>query len=209
MKRSLKTALAAMALALAIPGSALANHASHHASSHARHHRHHAHIVRFMAGSVTARKTTTATHSTASTTTTTTTTEMPGETVGTVLSFEAGVLKITLGDGSVVAGKVTEATRLECASAQGQEGSEDGGDQNDQNDPGDDQNEHGGQPPVSGSHDQQGPGSSHGDDEHGSMMETVEPECTVAALVPGAKVEEAELTLTSAGAVWEKVSLTQ
>lgn len=209
MKRSLKTALAAMALALAIPGSALAQHASHHASSHARHHRHHAHIVRFTAGSVTARKTTTATHSTASTTTTTTTTEMPGETVGTVLSFEGGVLKITLGDGSVVAGKVTEATRLECGSAaQGQEGSEDGG-QNDQNGQGEDQNEQGGQPPVSGSTDQQGPGSSHGNDQHGSMMETIEPECTVAALVPGAKVEEAELTLTGAGAVWEKLSLTK
>jgi hypothetical protein len=209
MKRSLKTALAAMALALAIPGSALAHHASQHASSHARHHRHHAHIVRFMAGSVRARKTTTATHTTASTITTTTTTEMPGEAIGTVLSFEAGVLKITLGDGSVVSGKVTEATRLECGSAnQGQEGSDDNGG-NDQNGQGDDQGEHGGQPPVSGSNDQQGPGSSHGDDEHGSMMETIEPECTVAALVPGAQVEEAELTLTSAGAVWEKVSLTK
>ncbi len=204
--RSFKAALVTMALALAIPAAALAHHATHHsASSHARHHKHHAHLVRFVAG--TAHKTTTATHSTATTVTTTTTTETPGESVGTVLSFEGGVLKITLGDGSVVGGKVTENTRLECASAaQGQEGSDDDGDQNDQ---GDDQNEHGGQPPVSGGHDQQGPGSSHGDDQHGSLSEVMQPECTVAALVAGAKVEEAELTLTSAGAVWEKVSLTK
>ena len=203
--RNFKTALATMALALAIPAAAQAQHATHHkASSHARHHKHHAHLVRFVSG--TAHKTTTATHSTATTVTTTTTTETPGETVGTVLSFEAGVLKITLGDGSVVSGKVTEATRLECASAEGQQGSDDDGDVNEQ---GDDQNDHGGPPPVPSSQGQQGPGSSHGDDQHGSLSEVIQPECTTAALVAGAKVEEAELTLTSAGAVWEKVSLTK
>ncbi len=144
---------------------------------------------------------------TATTVTTTTTTETPGETVGTVLSFEGGVLKITLGDGSVVSGKVTEMTRLECASAaQGQEGSDDDGDQNEQ---GDGQNEHGGPPPVSAGHDQQGPGSSHGNDQHGSLTELSSPNAPLPPSLAGAKVAEAELTLTGAGAVWEKVRLTK
>jgi hypothetical protein len=200
MKRNLLAALAMSALALAVPGSALAHHSTHHA----RHHKHHAHAVRFLAGPVTQPKTTTAVKTTATTVTTTTTTEMPGESVGTVLSFEAGVLKITLGDGSVVSGKVTENTRLSCASAtEGQDGSE-GDDNGDEGHQGSSQGEdHGSGGPGQSHGDDMSQGSGHEDDEAG--ME--EPACTVAALVAGANVQEAELTLTSTGAVWEKVSL--
>jgi hypothetical protein len=200
-----------------MPGAALATHAAHHATgSHHKHHKRHAHAVRFIAGSV--KKTTTATKSTPTTTTTTTTTETPGETIGTVTSFEGGVLKITLGDGTAVSGKVTERTELRCATEGTTEGS-DGGDEGTESGEGDDH--HGETPPVGTppSHDSGSGGSweghdggsgvsgSHGDDEHGMAGE--EPVCAVAALVPGAKVEEAELVLSSAGAVWEKVQLTK
>jgi hypothetical protein len=227
MRRSLIAALATSALALAIPGAALAQHATHHASrasSHRRHHKRHAHTVRFVTGA--RPRTMTAVKTTATTITTTTTTETPGESVGTVLSFESGVLKITLGDGSVVAGKVTEVTELSCSSptegkddegATGDEGAN--GDEGDQSD----QGEHGETPPgppsgtpqggdhgsgqggAQGHSDGMDQGSSHGD-QPGST-ETGEPACTVASLLPGAKVQEAELTLTSAGAVWEKVRI--
>lgn len=227
MRRSFITALAATALALTIPGAALAQHAAHHssrASSHAKRHRRHAHAVRFLAGPVAKPTTTTAVTRTPTTVTTTTTTETPGESIGTVLSFEGGVLKITLGDGSVASGKVTEATELSCPPAT--EGTEQaGGDESKGDDEGSQGNDEGSQgnegdqgapptgtPPSSDRGTGSGPGSGHGDSMSSGISHadgTGEPACTVAALVPGAKIGEAELMFTSAGAVWEKVGITK
>ena len=217
MRRTLMAALAASALTLAVPGAALARHATRHSSSHSRHHRRHAHTVRFVAGAIARPRTTTAVKTTATTVTTTTTTETPGETVGTVLSFEGGVLKLTLGDGSVVSGKLTEATELSCVGAaegqQGQQGDESKGD--DEGGEGD-EGSHGEAPAGSWPGGDQGPAQGHGDamsqgawHADGPGGEGGEGSCTVAALVPGAKVQEAELTITSAGAVWEKVRIAQ
>ena len=48
-------------------------------------------------------------------------------------------------------------------------------------------------------------GDTTGDDDGQDEAE----HCTTAALVPGAVVREAELSVSSAGAVWEKVELNQ
>jgi hypothetical protein len=118
-----------------------------------------------------------------------------GEPAGTIASFEGGVLKITLADGSTVSGKVTEATRIECGVCpnEGSGGSYQGeghdgfvrGD--DERGSGQDQG------------DDDGPGSNEG--------EPSEAACGQAALKPGAKVAEAELGVTSAGSIWQNVVL--
>ena len=118
------------------------------------------------------------------------------QTAGRVASFTGGVLTITLTDGSTVSGKVTDATELQCESAtttsemavdeQSPGGSDNGGGANNGGDNGGD---HG---------DQQGtPGTQGGD----------EQTCTTSALTTGAVVQEAELSLTGAGATWSKIDL--
>jgi hypothetical protein len=121
-----------------------------------------------------------------------------GEPAGTIASFEGGVLKITLADGSTASGKVTERTEIQC----GEEGREDFGDDagHDGEGVGD---SHGGSGSGGDSHG--GFAGSHGDDERGGEMG--EGTCGVSALQPGAKVAEAELVVSSAGSVWEKVEL--
>jgi hypothetical protein len=180
MRRMLLMAVMGSALALAAPGVASAQHGKRHA----RHHKH-AHIVKFGTASVS----TTPSGPTATTPT--------GTPAGKVKSFENGVLTITLADESMVSGKVTEATKLRCRSATSQENS------------GDDQggDEHG---DVSAHvSDQNGSQGWHhvddGDDDDNGSAAT----CTTAALAPGAVVGEAELSVSSAGAVWEKVELIQ
>ena len=185
MRRILTAALASSLLALALPAAASAHH---HARAHKRHHKH-AHMVVFAPSA-----------KRSGTTTTTTTTEpptTPSEPVVTVASFEGGVLKLTLADGSTVSGKVTEATEIECGcdhafSGGSPEWQHDGASQEGQQD----------------GWQNGGPGSFHQDDEQGPPQETHGEEgCGTSALVPGAKVKEAELNVTGAGAVWEKVEL--
>jgi hypothetical protein len=123
-----------------------------------------------------------------------------------------------------VSGKVTERTEIVCGvppedndqgdndrgdNDQGDRGDNDQGD-NDQGDRGDnDQGDHsgGGGPGPSGHGG--GPGPSGGaDEEHGGMGAPGEvPVCGTSALVSGAKVQEAELSISSFGAFWEKVRL--
>jgi len=180
MKRMLLMAVTGSALALAAPGVASAHHGKRH---HARHHKH-AHLVKF--------------GTTSSTTSTAPTTTAPAQPAGKVKSFENGVLTITLADESTVSGKVTEATKLRCRSATSQENSgddEQGGDEHG------DVSAH-----VSDHNGSQGwhHADDGDDDDNGSQTA-----CTTAALVPGAVVGEAELSVSSAGAVWEKVELIQ
>jgi hypothetical protein len=178
VRRILTGVLASAFLALALPAAASAHHRARHdargARAHHHHRRHHRTVV--FAPSATPSNTTT--------TPTTPTTEEP---VATVASFEGGVLKITLPDGSTVSGKVTEETWIGCGcDHSGSQGFQHEGWQGDQNDQGDD-----------------GPGDFQHDDMQGTETES----CGVSALVPGAKIKDAELNVSGEGAVWEKVEL--
>lgn len=111
-----------------------------------------------------------------------------GETLATIASFEGGKLVLTLPDGSSVSGKVTEQTWISCG-CPGHEGW------------------WGHSGPLS-----QGPGPGgyfhRGDDErrfYGPASES--SSCGTSSLVPGAKVKQAQLGVSGAGAVWESVDL--
>ena len=195
MRRVFFTAVASSALALAVPGVASAQHGKRHhsrrASSHKRHHRH-AHIVRF--GTLATASTPSSSASSPAT---------PSSPAGTVASFTGGVLTITLADKSTVSGKVTEQTELECQSPAptGSASSHDGGDDGDRHD-------------SSGPTSPQQAGSQSGDDggsdDQGDDQgddDGAQQSCTTAALVAEAVVQEAELSISSAGAVWHKVEL--
>jgi len=183
MKRMLITAVASSALALGAPAVASAHH--HH---HKRHHAKHARVLTFTsAGSPTSQPSPTPPAS--------------SEPAGTVTSFTNGVLTITLTDGTVVSGKVTEQTELKCESSTVDVGDHDQGGGDDQN--GRESGEHGGPINMARESHSQGTGWQDADEDDGNES------CTSASLVSGAKVGEAELRLSSAGAVWEKVELVQ
>lgn len=182
MRRIITTTVASSLLALALPAAASAHHAgrheaAHHAGAHHRRHHHRAHTVVFSPAAAP-----TATPSPA------TPGSQPGEgeTAGTIASFEGGVLKITLADGTTVSGKVTETTEIQCG-CPGHDGGQ-----------GDDQG------PGGFQHDDHG--DFHGDDEN---VDGGQGSCGVSSLVAGATVTEAELSIGGAGAVWEKVELAQ
>ena len=188
MRRILTAALASSLLALALPAAASAHHASRHdaahrARAHRHHHHRHAHMVVLAPSAKPSGTTGTGTPTTPST-----------EPVASVASFENGVLKLTLPDGSTVSGKVTAMTEIEC-----------GGEHHDAPGAGQDQNDDG--PGHDQGDDNDGRGQFHGDDEQGGLPQGEENNCGTAALVPGAKVQEAELNVSSAGAIWEKVEL--
>jgi hypothetical protein len=205
MRRMIITAVTSAALS--IPGVAVASHqgerqarerhqGAHH---HKRHHRH-AHLLRFGVA---------ADNSAVSPSSPAPAASASDETAGTIASFANGTLTITLNDGSTVSGKVTEGTEIECRSAMASVARDDG--QGDDNGPGDDRGDDG--------QSSSGPGDGeHGDvsgrdaDDNDADDEDAQDEaehCTSAALVAGAVVREAELRVSSAGAVWEKVELNQ
>jgi hypothetical protein len=179
MRRIGLIAMAFAALALAVPGAALAQGRSHHPkkSHHVkRSHRVRSHTRRFVASNPTAPPTIT-----------------PSDNAGTVASFTNGVLTLTLNDGSTVSGKVTDATEIECQSVvtatgdartrtadHGPGGDQDGGDQNDANGGGD-----------------------QGEDNGGANGAT----CDSTALVARAVVHEADLKVDSTGATFRKIEL--
>ena len=112
----------------------------------------------------------------------------PSPTAGTIQSFSNGVLTIALTDGSTVSGKVTNDTRIECQAAETSSGNSGwhshhhggdngGGDNGGNNDQGDDDNDHAAQT------------------------------CDTSSLTPTTVVQEAELKVSSAGAVWDKLDL--
>jgi hypothetical protein len=204
MKRTLLTMMASSMLVFALPAVASASHGKHHhGARHSNSHRHHAKGARLLTF---APATVPASGAPATTTAPTT---PANETAGTVTSFTNGVLTITLTDKTVVSGKVTEQTELRCTPATSPTtGDDDQGAGDDQS--GSESGEHR-SPVVAG---QMGPsqhsdfqsggdGGDGQDDNQGGNEES----CTTAALVPGAMVREAQLSLSSAGAVWEKVDL--
>jgi hypothetical protein len=114
---------------------------------------------------------------------------------GTVASFTNGVLTIKLTDGTMVSGTVTGATELECqATAPATMQSDDhggGSGSGDNSGSGDDNSG------DQGDQGDQGDGDDQGENQ----------QCMPTALVAGVTVQEAELSISSAGSVWTKVEL--
>jgi hypothetical protein len=195
MKRILLVAVSSSALALAAPAIASAHHhGKHYAGKHhaGRHHAARARVLDFRASAL-------AVSSPGSPATPAT----PGtESVGTVTSFKEGVLIITLTDGTPVSGKVTERTEIHCRPATPATGGDD-------DEAGSGEGDHGSSTdaePNAGSHGDAHAASSGDDGEDGQDgPEGGQQACT---LVPGVTmVREAELSLSSAGAVWDRVDL--
>lgn len=156
------------------------------------------------------------------------------EQAGTIASFDAGTgrLVIDLFGTDTIAGFVTDTTEIKCeddgaasasdsgpGSGEGEPGDDNGG--NGEEEPGDD-NEGDSSGPGSGDEsgednsgpsDNSGPGSESagpghdGDDHHGEHGDDDDRLCTTAELVPGAVVEEAELSLENGKATFEEVEL--
>jgi hypothetical protein len=186
MKRILLVAVSSSALALAAPAIASAHH---HGKHHHKHHGATARVLDFRASAP-------ATGSPSSSAPTTPTTESAGK----VASFKEGVLTITLKDGTSVSGKVTEQTEIHCSQPPTT-----GGEDND--------DEAGSGQGDQGSSDQARASDSslhvaHAAD-HGDEGDEGQQNCTTSALTEGALVGEAELTIGSGGAVWDRVDLIQ
>jgi hypothetical protein len=187
MKRILLATATSALLALAAPGIASAHHAKRH--HHAHKHAARARVLDFRAAA-------------SPTPATTPATPTAGESAGTVTSFEKGILTITLTDKTVVSGQVTEKTEIQCHPATPSTGGDDQGSGDDEN--GAASGEHG-SPGGDGSGAKAHDSSSGDDGEDGGSSAP----CTTAALVPGAVVHEAELSVSGSGAVWDKVDLIQ
>jgi hypothetical protein len=188
VKKVLFTALVSAALLALGPASSLAR--DHHSRSH--HHRvqhARAHIRHFGTRDVT-------------------TSGTPGAissgSAGTVASFTDGVLTLRLNDGSQVSGKVTGATELECSAGMMDIRTEDGGPGGDRG--GDQGGDHG---DGRNGGDRDGGDRNRGDDNGGDADEGGAPSCTMSALAHGAVVQDAELKVSSAGAIWDNVELAQ
>jgi hypothetical protein len=194
MKRILLVAVSSSALALAAPGMAAAHH-HHHAKHHSKHHKRHAARARVLTFRATS----------APATTPATTPATPStESAGKVASFKEGVLTITLNDGTPVSGKVTEKTEIHCPSTTAPPTND--GDADDVGGSGADEHgtSHDGQFAHSSSH--MAHAASGGDDGQDGPDDQ-QQSCTTAALVEGALVREAELSIGPAGAVWDHVDL--
>jgi hypothetical protein len=196
MKRMLLPLLASSLLALFAPAVASAHRGHHHHKRHARSARllnFGAAVVPLPPGGAPPEQAT-----------------PTNQAAGTVVSYTGGVLAIKLTDNSTVAGKVTEETELRCqpATPPTEPGDDDGGD-SERGSEGDEQ--HGQSAPsqfasqhgdfFAHSADSQDSDGDEGDDNGNQSQES----CNTAALTPKTVVLEAELKLSSAGAVWEKV----
>ena len=182
--RKIMLAVATCAVFAFVPASALAK--GH--GRHSRHHAHHARVHHKKFGTDPSRQSTT-------------TSPSSGQTAGTVQSFTGGVLTIALSNGTSVSGQVTADTEIKCVAPETSgpmghdEGDGGGGSFGDHH--GDHHGDQGGN--DQGDND---PGDNDQDDQN-----QANPPCDMTSLVPGAVVQEAELNISGAGAVWEKVVL--
>jgi hypothetical protein len=128
------------------------------------------------------------------------------ENAGTIASFDSatGRLTINVFGEETISGLVTEGTEIKCedhggasTSSHGSEAGDDHGGEGEE-EPGD---ENGGDNSGPGS-ENSGPGNAGDDDNEDNAGN-----CTTAALVPGAVVEEAELKVASGQATFEEVEL--
>jgi hypothetical protein len=181
------TVLASAALLAIAPASALAHHGRHSRIHHRVHHTR-AHLRHF------------GTRDTAGAPS-----SPSGDTAGTVASFSGGVLTIKLNDGSMVSGKVTDATEMECTSSSTTSGDQSEG-SGDQSEGSGDQSQGSGDQ-SQGSDDDQSSDQNSGDQtdggDHGDQSST----CSSTAPATGTVVRSAELKISSAGAVWDKLEL--
>jgi hypothetical protein len=183
MRRILFTVLASGLLCVAGTSTALARH---HARSH-HHHRSHARIKHERFGSDPQAPATNA---------------AAAPSAGTVVSFTNHVLTIKLADNSTVSGTVTSATEVDCESAAGaQMQNDDGG--------GSGSGENSGSTSGDNSGDQGDDNAEQGDDnaEQGDDQGVSAAACATALGTAGTVVQEAELSVTGAGATWSKVEL--
>jgi hypothetical protein len=189
MRRITITLAAALMLLGFGPASALARHHHHHRG---RHHHRHARIERFGDWS----------NAPASN---------AADNAGTVQSFSGGMLTIMLADGSSVSGAVTDETQLECtAPDQSQTMHEDGdsgsGDQS--GDPsGDQSGDQTGENQTAGMEDQNATEDQNENEAEDQNDNEDQNTCTTANLAPGTVVRDAELRISSAGAVWKELEL--
>jgi len=109
---------------------------------------------------------------------------------GTVQSFTNGVLTIALANGQTVSGMVTPHTEIECRAPETSSTSSW-------------QNHHHGGDNGTGD-DDSGPGD---DDGPGDVDNEGAQNCDMSALTNGAVVHEARLSVSSAGANWDKIEL--
>jgi hypothetical protein len=189
-------------VSLAAPSAALAHNGEHHRAGE-RHHHHrghhrHAHVLAFHAQAPASANSGTTSPGSAPAT---------EDKAGTIASFTGGVLTITLNDGSTVSGKVTERTEIECpapsmsasaADFSGQDGGDDNGFDGRSND---------GSGESGPSDGRSGDGPGHDDNGQDDNGQDAAEHCTSAALVPGASVKEAFLSVGGEGATWVKVEL--
>ena len=129
-------------------------------------------------------------------------TEDGNENAGKVLSFDGTTLVVDVFGSAPVTGKVTGDTEIECdpGDDDGNGGEESTRFRHDGGDEGDDSG--GGEHHDSGDDEGEHRGDHEGDDHEGD-----DESCPNGALAPGAVVQEAELSLTSAGLVFEKIEL--
>jgi hypothetical protein len=209
MRLRLLTVVGALALALAVPSAALANHGR----GHHRHHGAKAHHARFRFEHIGATGVSGPT-STPSAPTSPPTTPGPVN-AGEVASYDTttNILVLTLNNKESVSGKVTSDTKIECVTEAAAPTSPTGSEPTDQS-PGDDSGQ--GDDQSRGDTNQQGdePGQSSGDgqdgsDDDGSTSLTVasEPPCDSTLLKPGTKVRSAELRIGPSGTEFESLVL--
>lgn len=183
--RRLVLTVTASAVVLAIaPASALARH-GHHKRHHSRSHHARAHVRHRRFGDITTPPAMTPAPAIPG--------AAPADAVGRVASFDGTKLTITLNHGTTtVSGTVTPDTEIECeemeTSSSTMHPDGDGGDQR-------------------GGDNSQGDDSGHGDDNDRDDLGENNDRCTTANLTPGTFIRGAELELSSAGAIWDKVDL--
>ena len=130
------------------------------------------------------------------------------ENAGTISSFDAGVLTVTLFAGGELTAKVTSKTEVECRKAgeveKGERGDDDDGEHGDKDD--DDHGEGGDDDELG--EDDDARASSGGDrDEQDEDDDDRDASCSADALKVGTVVHEAELGANGAGAFWQELEL--
>jgi hypothetical protein len=193
MRRTLIMTLASTAVLAVAPGAALA-HGHHHGGKHKGHR--HAKVEKFGTDTSTQQNGGSTSGSSSS------------DTAGTVSSFSGGVLVIKLNDGSMVTGKVTPDTEIDCQAPEPTTsgGSDENGGDGDQNSGGDNQQSGGGDNQTAGGHDASDTNDNDAN-ENDNENQQAQPACDSSALTTGAVVREAELKLSGGGATWKKVDL--
>jgi hypothetical protein len=186
MRRMILAAATSSLVLAFVPAAAMARQHSHHKRHHARHHARVHRVTHRRFGDVNNPATTPTTGTPSS------------DAVGTVDSFTNGTLTIKLNNGSSVSGMVTNDTEIECEASSSTvmtDTHRDGG---------------GGDNGGSGSGDNAGQNSGGDQGDQGDdndQDDQAQQACTTANLTPGASVRGAELKISSAGAVWDKVDL--